>query len=53
MELPYTAAQALMVAAQGLHRRSGQAAAKADLLETIRRMGVLQIDTIHVVARSP
>jgi uncharacterized protein YcaQ len=28
-------------------------ARKADLLEAIRHMGVLQIDTIHVVARSP
>src|SRR4051812_29824050 len=53
MQLPHTAAQALMVAAQGLHRRPDAAASKADLLATIRRMGVLQIDTIHVVARSP
>ena len=53
MYLPQAAAQALMVAAQGLHRRPDDAASKADLLATIRRMGVLQIDTIHVVARSP
>jgi len=53
MHLSYTAAQALMVAAQGLHRRPERAATKADILETIRRMNVLQIDTIHVVARSP
>src|SRR5215212_3901329 len=53
MHLSHVAAQALMVAAQGLHRRPDAAASKADLLATIRRMGVLQIDTIHVVARSP
>jgi uncharacterized protein len=53
MHLSHAAAQALMVAAQGLHRRPGAVAGKADLLATIRRMGVLQIDTIHVVARSP
>src|SRR5262245_21736571 len=53
MQLSHTAAQALMVAGQGLHRRPNGVASKADLLATIRRMGVLQIDTIHVVARSP
>jgi len=53
MHLSHAAAQALMVAAQGLHRRPDSVASKADLLATIRRMGVLQIDTIHVVARSP
>jgi uncharacterized protein len=53
MHLSHAAAQALMLAAQGLHRRPDSAASKADLLATIRRMGVLQIDTIHVVARSP
>lgn len=53
MHLSHAAAQALMVAAQGLHRRPERAASKGDLLEAIRRMGVLQIDTIHVVARSP
>jgi len=53
MHLSHAAAQALMVAAEGLHRRPERPAGKDDLLETIRRMGVLQIDTIHVVARSP
>jgi len=53
MQLSHAAAQALMVAAQGLHRRPEGTASKAELLATIRRMGVLQIDTIHVVARSP
>ena len=42
-----------MLAAQGLLRRPRAAARKADVLAAIRRMGALQIDTIHVVARSP
>src|SRR5215216_7481056 len=53
MHLSHAAAQALIVAAQGLHRRPDTAASKADVLATIRRMGALQLDTIHVVARSP
>lgn len=53
MELTHRAAQALMLAAQGLDCRPAQAATKADVLAAIRRMHVLQIDTIHVVARSP
>lgn len=53
MHLSHSGAQALMVAAQGLHRRPARAATKADVLATIRHMHVLQIDTIHVVARSP
>lgn len=42
-----------MVATLGLDRRPRRKATKADVLAAIRRMGVLQIDTIHVVARSP
>jgi uncharacterized protein YcaQ len=42
-----------MVAAQGLDRRPRRAPTKTDVLDVIRRMGALQIDTIHVVARSP
>jgi uncharacterized protein YcaQ len=53
MRISSDAARALLLAAQGLDRRPARAARKADVLETIRRMGVLQIDTIHVVARSP
>src|SRR4030042_2532011 len=46
-------ARQVMLAAQGLDRALERPAVKADLLEMIRRMGVLQIDTIHVIARSP
>ncbi|HJS30020.1 MAG TPA: crosslink repair DNA glycosylase YcaQ family protein, partial [Anaerolineales bacterium] len=42
-----------MLAAQGLDRVPARSAVKTDVLEAIRRMCVLQIDTIHVVARSP
>lgn len=53
LRLSLAAARALHLAAQGLLRPRRKKAVKADLLESIRRMGVLQIDTIHVVARSP
>ncbi len=46
-------ARQVMLAAQGLDHPPDQPAVKADVLEAIRRMGLLQIDTIHVVARSP
>ncbi len=46
-------ARQVMLAAQGLDRLPDRPAVKADVLETVRRMGVLQIDTIHVVERSP
>lgn len=51
--VPQAAARALAIAAQGLDRRPRRRARKADVLAAIRRMGALQIDTIHVVARSP
>jgi uncharacterized protein len=41
------------LAVQGLLTAPTQLAVKADVLAAIRRMGVLQIDTISVVARSP
>ncbi|HEU0055515.1 MAG TPA: crosslink repair DNA glycosylase YcaQ family protein [Longimicrobium sp.] len=53
LKLTPSAARALLLAAQGLDRRPRRRATKADVLATIRRMGVLQIDTISVVARSP
>ncbi len=53
LELDLSAARALHLAALGLDRRPRRTATKADVLAAIRRMGVLQIDTINVVARSP
>jgi uncharacterized protein YcaQ len=47
------AARALHLAAQGLLQPRRRKAVKADVLDAIRRMGLLQIDTISVVARSP
>lgn len=46
-------ARLLHLAAQGLLTRPRRRARKPDVLAAIRRMHVLQIDTIHVVARSP
>ena len=46
-------ARALQLAAMGLLTPPGRRARKADVLATIRSMNVLQIDTIHIVARSP
>ncbi|WP_081715811.1 winged helix-turn-helix domain-containing protein [Paraburkholderia mimosarum] len=51
--LPLAAARTLHLAAQGLLAPPRQKATKDDLLDAIRRMAQLQIDTIHVVARSP
>lgn len=47
------AARALHLAAQGLGSAARRRAGKQDVLAAIRRMGMLQIDTINVVARSP
>jgi uncharacterized protein YcaQ len=47
------AARALMLAAMGLDRPPAKPATKRAVLNAIRAMGALQIDTIHVVARSP
>jgi uncharacterized protein YcaQ len=46
-------ARNLMLAAQGLASPPKWPAKKKDVLAVIRRMGVLQIDTINVMARSP
>jgi uncharacterized protein YcaQ len=46
-------ARALHLAAQGLLAPPAKAATRAALRATIARMELLQIDTIHVVARSP
>jgi len=52
-QLSLSAARALMLDAQELLQPRTKAAKKADLLEAIRAMGMLQIDTISVVNRSP
>src|SRR5574341_465067 len=46
-------ARNVILAAQGLDHSLDRPAVKADVLEAIRRMYLLQIDTINVVARSP
>jgi uncharacterized protein YcaQ len=49
--MPLATARTLAVVKQGLHRRPNSADRRT-LLDTIRRIGLLQIDAIHVVARS-
>jgi uncharacterized protein YcaQ len=53
IKLSKTSARAMMLAATGLLQRDEGPRTREDVLATIRSMGVLQIDTIHVVARSP
>src|SRR5436305_15122340 len=53
MRLTQAEARSVMLAAQGLQRRTGKKATKADVLRAVRRMAAVQIDTIHIVARSP
>src|SRR5579871_674252 len=53
MDLSLSAARALLLAAQGLQSSPSKPACKTDCLAAIRRMELLQIDTISVVARSP
>jgi uncharacterized protein YcaQ len=53
MRLGAHQARLIHLAAQGLLTRPRRRARKEDVLTAIRRMHVLQIDTIHVVARSP
>jgi uncharacterized protein len=53
LRLDTAAARAVACAAQGLDRPPARAARTADVLAAIRRIRALQIDTIHVVARSP
>ena len=53
LSLSLDGARALMLGAQGLLRRPVKRGTKRDVLAAVRRMGVLQIDTISVVARSP
>lgn len=51
MQISLAGARALLLAAQGLVRPPSPAG-KAEVLASVRRMGALQIDTIHVIARS-
>src|SRR5215217_421606 len=46
-------ARTLLLVAQGLSSPPERPTTKGDVLELVRRMGVLQIDSIAVVARSP
>jgi uncharacterized protein YcaQ len=52
IEFSIETARAMLLGAQGL-TPVRKRATKSDVRETIRRMGVLQIDSISVVARSP
>ncbi|NOG50396.1 MAG: hypothetical protein HND48_13940 [Chloroflexi bacterium] len=52
MKITLEHARTALLHAQGLTGRQHKVK-KADLLDTIRRIGVLQIDTISVVNRSP
>jgi uncharacterized protein YcaQ len=51
--LGVTAARLLQLSAQGLLQPLHRRARRSDVVATIARMRMLQIDTIHVVARSP
>jgi uncharacterized protein len=53
MRLTIDQVRTLLLGATGLAALRQQPATKPDVLATIQQMGVLQIDTIHVVARSP
>lgn len=52
MHLSPHAARLVLLAAQGVIDPPTQAATRADVLQTVRRLNVLQLDTIQVVARS-
>jgi len=52
-DLSLAQAQRLHLAAQGLLRKPRAKARRADVVGAITRMCLLQIDTIHVIARSP
>jgi len=53
VEIGREQARNLQLSAQGLLHPAARAATAASLRACIRRMALLQIDTIHVVARSP
>ncbi|MGA9422422.1 MAG: crosslink repair DNA glycosylase YcaQ family protein [Rhodanobacteraceae bacterium] len=53
VRLTQSQARLLHLAAQGLLLRPRRRARKTDVLDAMVRMHLLQIDTIHIVARSP
>lgn len=53
LELSQETVRAVMIGAQGLLEPRQAPAAKKDVRRIIRQIHMLQIDTIHVVARSP
>ncbi|WP_105645007.1 winged helix-turn-helix domain-containing protein [Cronobacter malonaticus] len=53
VHLSLRAARHLHLAVQGLLKKPTRRARPADILATITRMSLLQIDTINIVARSP
>ena len=52
-QLSLSAARNLHLAAQGLLKKPRRRAQPADILSTVQRMSLLQIDTINIVAREP
>ncbi|MHA1054875.1 winged helix-turn-helix domain-containing protein [Enterobacter mori] len=52
-QLSLSAARHLHLAAQGLLKKPRRRAQPSDILSTVQRMSLLQIDTINIVARSP
>jgi uncharacterized protein YcaQ len=52
-DLTLSQARALQLAAQGLLQAPKRRARREDLIAAIQRMRLLQIDSIHVIARSP
>ena len=52
LELSQASVQKIMLASLGLARPYTKKATKKDVLDTIRQMHLLQIDTISVVERS-
>ncbi len=53
LEITLQQARNIQILSLGLGKRDTRIATKDDILAEIIQMGVLQIDTIHVVARSP
>lgn len=53
MKLNRNQVKLIQLACQGLLEPPAYPISEPDVLKTIRAMGILQIDTIHVVARSP